>query len=46
VEAKLSDPSTLVREAAVDFIGKFILNRPDLTLHYFDMLSERIRVSL
>jgi len=36
------DQSTLVREAAVDLVGRFVLSRPELTLQYYDMLSERI----
>ena len=42
---RLSDTSTLVREAAVDLIGRFVLSRPDLTDKYYDMIAERIRVS-
>ena len=44
VEFRFSDQSTLVREAAVDFVGRFILSRPELTLQYYDMLCQRIRV--
>ena len=44
VEFRFTDQSTLVREAAVDFVGRFILNRPELTLQYYDMLCQRIRV--
>lgn len=39
------DQSTLVREATVDLVGRFILSRPELTLQYYDMLSERMLVS-
>lgn len=45
VEFRFTDQSTLVREAAVDFVGRFILNRPELTLQYYAMLCQRIRVT-
>ncbi len=35
-----------MREAAVDLIGRFVLIQPDLTPSYYQMLLERIRVSL
>ncbi len=44
IEIRGNDHSTLVREAAVDFVGRFILNRPELTLQYYNMLCLRIRV--
>ena len=40
------DQSTLVREAAVDLLGRSVLSRPELTEQYYDMLSERILVRL
>ncbi len=46
VEFRFRDTSTLVREAAVDLIGRFVLSRPELTLKYYDMIAERIRVSV
>ena len=46
VHARFLDQSTSVREAAVELVGKFILVRSELTAQYFDMLSERILVSL
>ncbi|CAH1960755.1 unnamed protein product [Acanthoscelides obtectus] len=36
------DHSTSVREAAVDLVGKFVLNRPELISKYYEMLSARI----
>ena len=42
VHARLLDSSTSVREAAVELVGKFILNRPDLISQYYSMLSDRI----
>ena len=45
VEFRFRDTSTLVREAAVDLIGRFVLIQPRLTSQYYDMICERIRVS-
>jgi len=36
------DAATMVREAAVDLVGKFILHRAELIDKYYDMLSQRI----
>lgn len=36
------DHSTSVREAAVDLVGKFVLNRPELIDKYYELLSARI----
>ena len=44
VHSRFLDQSTLVREAAVDLVGRFILVRPQLTTQYYEMLSERILV--
>mgnify|MGYP001259119962 FL=1 len=35
----------MVREAAVDLVGKFILHREELIDRYYGMLSDRIMVS-
>ena len=45
VQCRFMDQSTLVREAAVDLLGRSVLSRPELTAQYYDMLSERILVS-
>ncbi|XP_078354070.1 nipped-B-like protein isoform X1 [Oculina patagonica] len=42
VHAKFVDMSTSVREAAVELIGRFVLNKPELILQYYDMIIERI----
>eukprot|EP00794_Sanderia_malayensis_P008158 gene8158-9031_t len=42
VHCRFRDQSTLVREAAVDLIGQFVLKCPDLTDKYYDMIMERI----
>jgi len=36
------DSATMVREAAVDLVGKFILHKAELIDKYYDMLSQRI----
>ena len=46
VHAKFVDMSTSVREAAVELIGRFVLNKPELILQYYDMIIERILVSI
>ena len=45
VHSKFVDMSTSVREAAVELIGRFVLNKPELILQYYDMIIERILVS-
>ena len=40
------DSATMVREAAVDLVGKFILHKQELIDKYYDMLLPRILVSL
>ena len=45
MHGRFLDPSTSVREAAIELVGKFILIRPDLIPQYYDMISERILVS-
>uniref|UniRef100_H2ZDM9 Nipped-B protein n=1 Tax=Ciona savignyi TaxID=51511 RepID=H2ZDM9_CIOSA len=42
VRQSLVDSSTSVREAAIDLVGRFILLKPELVPHYYDMLSARI----
>ena len=44
VRKRLVDQSTLVREATVDLLGRFILTQPEISQQYYDMLSERILV--
>eukprot|EP00731_Ephydatia_muelleri_P018474 Em0011g514a len=42
VHSRFLDQSTLVREAAVDLVGRFVLSCPDLAVQYYEMLGERI----
>ena len=46
VHGRFLDQSTSVREAAIELVGKFILIQPDLIPNYYDMLSDRILVSI
>ena len=39
------DSSTMVREAAVDLLGKFILHNQDLITQYYKIITDRILVS-
>jgi cohesin loading factor subunit SCC2 len=42
VQANFLHQTISVREAAVDLIGRFITLRPELTKHYYNLLSDRI----
>ncbi|XP_022651333.1 nipped-B-like protein A [Varroa destructor] len=42
VHSRLLDSATSVREAAVDLLGKFLLQSPELIDVYYDMLTQRI----
>ncbi|CAB4014647.1 nipped-B B isoform X1, partial [Paramuricea clavata] len=42
VHGRFMDQSTSVREAAVELVGRFILNKPELTHQYYEMIMERI----
>ena len=44
IQYHIADGSALVREAAVELLGKFVLNQPDLVLQYYDMLIVRMLV--
>ena len=45
IQYHMADGSALVREAAVELLGKFLLNQPELILQYYDTLIVRILVS-
>ena len=45
VQYSFTDSSTMVREAAVDLLGKFILHREELISQYYTTITERILVS-
>ena len=42
VQYSLNDPSTMVREAAVDLVGRFILHKQDLVTQYYKVITDRI----
>ena len=42
VQYSLNDSSTMVREAAVDLIGKFILHKESLVTKYYRIMTDRI----
>ena len=46
VHTRLVDMSTSVREAAVELIGRFVLNKPEIIHQYYDMIVERILVCI
>ena len=45
IQYHIADGSALVREAAVELLGKFVLTKPDLVTQYYDMLIVRMLVS-
>jgi len=45
VQYSFMDSSTMVREAAVDLLGKFILHNQDLITQYYKIITDRILVS-
>lgn len=45
VNQKFLDQAISVREAAVDLIGKYVLNSEELIDQYYDIISQRILVS-
>lgn len=42
VQFSFTDSSTMVREAAVDLVGKFILHKQDLITQYYTIITDRI----
>lgn len=44
VNQKFLDQAISVREAAVDLIGKYVLNSEELIDQYYDIISQRILV--
>jgi cohesin loading factor subunit SCC2 len=46
IEAHLLDSSASVREAAVDLIGKYLVDSPDVAGDYYRKIAERIAVSV
>ncbi len=46
VNYSFTDSSTMVREAAVDLVGKFILHKQELIDQYYKVITDRILVRL
>lgn len=44
-EARLSDPSPAVRDSAVDLIGKYVVQKPNLAEEYYPFIALRVLVS-
>jgi cohesin loading factor subunit SCC2 len=42
VQCSLKDVSTMVREAAVDLMGRFILHKQELIVQYYGVITDRI----
>lgn len=42
VQYSLNDSSTMVRESAVDLLGRFILHKQDLVTQYYKTITDRI----
>lgn len=46
LEDRLADPSPAVRDAAVELVGKYIVQKPSLAIDYYPLISARVTVSL
>jgi cohesin loading factor subunit SCC2 len=44
-ESRMSDPSPAVRDAAVDLVGKYVVERPELAVEYYPQIALRVSVS-
>ena len=42
VQHSILDTSTMVREAALDLVGRFILHKQDLVAQYYNVITDRI----
>jgi len=45
IQDRISDSSPAVRDAAIDLVGKYIPDKPDVALQYYSSISSRIAVS-
>jgi hypothetical protein len=45
IQDRISDSSPAVRDAAIDLVGKYIPDKPDVALQYYPSISSRIAVS-
>lgn len=46
IQDRISDSSPAVRDAAIDLVGRYIPDTPDLALQYYPSISARIAVGL
>lgn len=44
ITLRLQDNSSQVRDAAIELVGKYLTQKPEITEHYFSVISERILV--
>ena len=44
-ESRMNDPSPAVRDAAVDLVGKYVVERPGLAVEYYPQIALRVSVS-
>jgi hypothetical protein len=45
IHERISDSSPAVRDAAIDLVGKYIPDQPEVALQYYPSISSRIAVS-
>lgn len=45
-ENRLSDSSPAVRDAALDLVGKYVVQKPELGVDYYPQIATRAAVSL
>jgi cohesin loading factor subunit SCC2 len=46
IAQRLSDNSPAVRDAAIDLVGRYLSQKPDITEQYYKVISERILVNI
>ncbi len=46
IESHLLDSSPAVRDAAVELIGKYMIESPELASNYYQKIAERVAVRL
>lgn len=46
VQVKMMDQNAAVREATIELVGKYVIAKPDVLPQYYEILIERVKVSL
>lgn len=46
IDERLSDSSAAVRDAAVELVGKYVVQKPSLAVEYYPHLALRVSVSV